>query len=422
MRHHFRCANQQKELQIRKKIRIVYFSVIVVMVFSATMVFCFSRRAFAHELYQVHRDAREEGMGGAYISVVNDAESLWFNPAGIARDTGTYWTIATIRAGASDPSELQDLQNLQSQSSFNSTLQKLYGKPMWADVGEKSPYADADSAFIMPGLAFSYFMDGDSSILIDNPVDPTLDLNYIEDKGFALGTGFSFGNVLQFGVAGKYIMRTGVRQAFGADTIANILNGGSTSTIFNSLNNTGTGISLDAGANLILPGQMHPVLSFVWKNIGNTDFKPDTGSAAAPPSDPAELEAGGALRFDLPGMTILLAFEVDYMNDSTVQLGQKLHAGVELSLPLIALRAGLDQGYFSYGCGFNLGIIRIDAASWGEEMGGAQGQMESQRYLVEVSLRMGFSGAHSGSADDSSDSGNWESYFDTGGDGRFVRR
>jgi hypothetical protein len=34
---------------------------------------------------KIEPDARSMGMGGAYVATANDASSLWWNPAGIAR-------------------------------------------------------------------------------------------------------------------------------------------------------------------------------------------------------------------------------------------------------------------------------------------------------------------------------------------------
>ena len=376
------------------------------------MIIGVASQAHAHDYYNMLINPREMGLGGSFISVVNDENSLWFNPAGIARDNGIHWTIANPYAGASNPTVIQNLQNLQNASKFQSTLNSLYDQPMWAGGG-------ADTAIIMPHFAFGYYYATDASLLIDNPVDPTMNLNYLTDQGLAMGTGWSFGGILDMGLVAKYITRTGVAQSYGADTIANIINGSSQpSAIFNNLTNKGSGISLDWGTNINLPGPGSPTLSFVWNDIGNTSFKPASAGGIAPPTDYSDMEAGGSFHFDLPMVNIMPVFQVDEINDSTVQLTNKIHAGVELGLPFIDLQTGLYQGYFCYGAGFDLGLINIEAASWGEEMGGQPGQMESRRYLVQVTLRLGFdelghltSGAssESSSADDSGDS-----FFDTG--------
>ncbi len=332
----------------------------------------------------MHISPQEMGLGGAFISAVDNEESLWFNPAGIARNTGIHWTIANPEAGISDPTVLQNLSKLQSASSFQSTLNSLYDQPMWAGGG-------ADTAIIMPHLAFGYFYGADASLLVQNPVDPTMDLTYLTDQGIVAGTGWTFADILDMGLVAKYITRTGVSQNFGSDTIGNIINGNSQpSAIFNNLSNKGSGVGLDWGTNLRIPGPASPVLSFVWDNIGNTEYKPSTSGGIAPPIDYQDMRIGGSFLLDTPIVSVMPIFEVDQLNDTSIQLTNKLHAGVDLDLPLIDLQAGLYQGYFTYGAGFNLGPIGIGAASWGEEIGGAPGQMESRRYLVQITLRLGF--------------------------------
>jgi hypothetical protein len=73
-----------------------------------------------------------------------------------------------------------------------------------------------------------------------------------------------------------------------------------------------------------------------------------------------------------------------------VQLGKKIHMGIELGLPLLTLRAGLYQGYYSYGVGLDLGLVQIEAASWGTELGEYPGQLESRRYMAQLTMRIGF--------------------------------
>jgi hypothetical protein len=366
--------------------------------------------ARADELFEMHINAREMGMGGAFISVVDDEESLWFNPAGIAKNNGIHWTILDPKVGISDPTDLKTLSDLKDASQFQSTLNGLYGKPIWAGGGAKS-------AVIIPGFAFGYYYDADASILADNPVDPTLKVNYVTDTGFAVGTGFSVAEILQMGMAVKYIERTGVRATYGPDTIASIVAGSADpSTIFNNLNNKGTGYSLDLGSNITVPSPIKPTFSLVWKDVGNTSFKPTVSGDPAPPTDPSDLRAGASVLIQVPFFHIIPAVEYRDILDNSIQMTDKLHLGVEVGLPLIDLRAGLYQGYLTYGAGFNLGLIDIDVASWGAEVGGAPGQLESRRYLAQVSLRLGFDWFGGGSKSSSSNGSSHNSSGDSSSD------
>jgi hypothetical protein len=363
------------------------------------LLFLFSSSAFADQIFDTHLNARALGMGGAYNAVVDDEESLWFNPAGIAKNTGFYWTILDPKVAVSDPSAYSTLQNLQSSNSFQSALSSLYGDPLFVA-------ANAKTAIIMPYFAAAYYYDLAGSVLVNNPVNPTLSVDYILDQGVALGTGFTVGEIMQFGLATRYINRQGVNEDFGAATVANVITGNSSpSTIFNNLKNSGTGYALDLGTNVTLPGPVRPTFSFVWKNVGNTNFRSAAGTTP-PPTDEQDMQIGASLDVSAPFIHILPALEIRDLNDSTIQITDKIFMGVELGLPLIDLRAGLYQGYFSYGFGFNLGVIDIEAASWGAEVGGYPGQIESRRYMAQAVLRLGFDLFGGGSSSSSSGKSN----------------
>lgn len=345
-----------------------------------------SGTALASEIFEMHKSVRALGMGNAYSSVVDDEDALFFNPAGIAKNGGFFWTIADPGIGLSSiTKEDFDIYNdLQDQGTFEDALDKLYGKTIWAGGGTKT-------SIMMPFFAAALYGVGDISVTVNNRVNPTMNVNYVRDTGIAVGTGFWIGPMLQQGFAIKRIVRVGSRQEFGPAVIADILNGGSSpDVIFDNLERKGVGYALDYGMNLTIPGPVRPTFSFVWKNIGNTKFTPAEEGALAPPTEKQEWVLGASLMVDLPLVHIVPSIDFKHVNDEYIQLGKKLHMGVEIGLPLLDLRVGSHQGYLSYGAGVNLGLLRFDAASWGVEMGGHPGQLESRRYMAQVSLRLGF--------------------------------
>ena len=343
--------------------------------------------AKATEFFEVHTNARALGMGGAFITLVDTEEALFYNPAGIARNGGVFWTIADPKVGVSslDPDDiLGPFEDLEDQATFEAALNELYGEPIWLG-------ASAKTSIMLPFFAAAYFYDLDASIIADNPVSPTLETNYINDTGIAVGTGFTVGGILQMGFALKYITRTGVREKYGTQTIADIIGGDDPSVIFDAFTETsGIGYSLDYGMNINLPGPVQPTISFVWKNIGDTSFRAAAGDPR-PPSEPADMRVGASMLFDLPLVSIAPAIEIRQINQAgDEQIMKKVHMGVEIGLPIIDLRAGLHQGYYTAGVGVDLGLLQLDAATWGVELGGYPGQLESRRYMVQVSMRLGF--------------------------------
>jgi len=339
--------------------------------------------ASSTEIFEMYRSVRALGMGNAYSAVVENDDALFYNPAGIAKNTGFYVTIADPAIGLNGIDAFENYETLSGDSAgFQTMLNGLYQQPIWAGVNAKA-------AIMTPFFAAAYFGGLDASILAFNPVSPQLTANIVYDTGIAVGTGFTAG-LLKFGAVAKRIERTGARRTFGPSTIASIIGGGSTDLIFDQYSNKGIGYSLDLGFNVGLPGPISPNLSMVVRNLGNTSFSTSSPSIEAPPTEPQEVILGASFILDTPIVSIRPAIDIKHLTDTELQLGRKVHMGFELDLPIIDLRAGLHQGYLSYGAGLNLGLFQIDVASWGVELGEYPGQFEDRRYMLQFALQIGF--------------------------------
>ena len=91
---------------------------------------------------------------------------------------------------------------------------------------------------------------------------------------------------------------------------------------------------------------------------------------------------------------LTLVGAADYL-DVTKNLGdgddddmyKRLHFGVEGRLAkILSLRAGLYQGYTSFGATVDFKLLKIDYATYAEEIGAAAGDSEDRRHAVQVSL------------------------------------
>lgn len=364
------------------------------------ILFFFARVAMAEEIYEMSHNVRALGMGNAYASIVDDEDSLFFNPAGIARNSGIFWTVVDAGFGVNDISTAMDsFSNLSGTSAqFATALNGLYGNPIWGGGSGKT-------AVILPFFAAAYYTDFNIGVAVNNPPATNLDVNIVYDSGLAFGTGFSAG-LMSFGAVVRRVERTGARRNYGASTIADIVSGVSTpDVIFNAFENSGLGYGLDLGVNFGIDSVIAPMFSLVVKDLGNTSFRPGKASEEKPPTQDQEIILGASMVVDVPLVSISPAIEIKHLGDTDIQLGKKVHMGVELGLPLLDLRAGFNQGYLSYGAGVNLGFFRIDAASWGVELGEYPGQLEDRRYMVQFTMRFGFDVGIGGTAGSSTAKG-----------------
>jgi hypothetical protein len=347
------------------------------------VVLCFCVPVLGQDISPVHSNARAYGMGGAFAAVVDDDESLFFNPASLARNKGIGWRLADPYAGVAGVDSITQFANLQDEAKFNETLGELYGEPIWVGLGGKT-------AISLPFVAVAYYYDNYASISIDNPVAPEMTTKVIADKGVAFGFGLPMG-FMEMGFVMRSIERIGDQRTFGTGTIANIVAGIETpAVIFDTLETKGKGFGFDAGINFTIPLPVRPTISFVGKNIGNMKFTAIEAGGTAPASELANYTVGAALSIDAGFVSLTPAIQFDHLTDTTVQLGKKAHLGLELDLPLLDLRVGFNQGYYTLGAGIDIGLVRVEGATWGEELGDYPGQLESRRYMVQVILDFGF--------------------------------
>lgn len=333
--------------------------------------------AGSQELFEINNSVRALGMGNAFVSVVDDKDSLFYNPAGLGKVDSVRVTIIGLSAGANGVEGPKAFQDLQDSSKFSTTVQSLYGKKYWAGGGAKA-------AFVMPNYGFAVYNHVDAFARPMNPAAPNIDHNLVSDLGVA--GGFAY-NVAWFtaGVVAKRINRLGGRGEVGVSTLATL----SADEIRSKVENRGSAFSLDLGMNASPPGPLKPTFSFVIRNFGLTQFSADYGSNRVPNESP-EWIAGMAFDLDAGLVRLRPAVDVKWANRTTVSLGKRIHMGLELELPLVTARAGFNSGYYTLGAGVDLGVLRFDAATYGVELGAYPGQQEDRRYMAQFSFEIDF--------------------------------
>lgn len=330
------------------------------------------------ELFETNQSVRALGMGNAYTTVVDDKDSLFYNPAGLSKIEGINWTFIGIRAGANGIEAAQDANEARDETKLFDVIRRYYGKNLWAGLGAKA-------ALTLPGFAFAAYDSAEISAYLSNPAFPSLNLRVLNDYGFATGIGFSLLPGVDVGFVANRITRFGSAFPIGVSTLGSLSN----EELRNQISNQGTGYSGSFGVNFTLPTPVKPTFSFVWKNIGQTTFTKDSGQRA-PPVLLDEMVAGFGVLIDLPGIDIRPSLDVKHINKWDEQAGKKIHFGTEISLPFIDLRGGIHQGYYTAGVGVDLEFLRVDAATYGVELGEYPGQLEDRRYVVEATLELGF--------------------------------
>ena len=83
------------------------------------------------------------------------------------------------------------------------------------------------------------------------------------------------------------------------------------------------------------------------------------------------------------------ALEVtDIGNNPDGSLYRLIHLGAETHWSVLAVRAGINQGYWTAGLGLDLRFFTLDAATYGEEMSLNPGGNEDRRYALKIAFQI----------------------------------
>lgn len=339
-----------------------------------------SLQAGAQEIYQGYRNARSMGMGGVAITMVQGAEALFVNPAAMGKNSAIDIHAMGLNLGGRSLSA-QDLEDIQAlDASDPSTYNNLFGKRIFVD-------ALGSTAFTTPFIGVGYYTDYRLSLELHNPGYPEFTTYFKNDQAYVVGGAYPLGAKSYLGMAFRKLDRWGgdVKE-LGLTVVAD---GGDLQSLMNQFSNKGTGYGIDLSFISQVEAPLNPTFALVWQNIGDTSFRKTAGEDAPTHVD-QDLSAGVSLGFDLPGIDWVIALEARHLLDSEIQIGKKAHLGTELSLGFIDLRAGLNQGYVTYGVGCDFFIFKLDAVSYTEEIGAYPGQTADNRLMVGLSIDLGF--------------------------------
>lgn len=350
---------------------------IQIFVYTLLILFSISGPLSASELPTLFRGIRPLGMGGAFITLSDDENAMFYNPAGL-NDVEGFGGIdlinPLIEVSESSLDLYKDLKDIDPNNTTQVTdlLNRFMGK-----------HQHIRAAFF-PNLFFHNFAIGalgqaTLDAEIRNRADPRVITDAKVDNGLLAAVAYGLlDNTLQIGVTGKFIQRQGISKTFTAVDIA--------SNKFDPLsdldNKNDFAFDLGAKINIDIP-IVKPSFGVVLQNITDLDFE-QLGKL------PQQLNVGLAIN---PGFWIVsstLAAEIDDITkqiDVDNDIYKRIHLGVEVRFPaVLTVRGGFNQGYLTAGAALDVWILKIEYATYAEELGAVAGQRDDRRHVGQVVL------------------------------------
>ncbi len=330
----------------------------------------------AGQFQSLYQNTRVLGMGGAFTAVADDFNALTYNPAGLTQLDGMEMDLITVEAEGSESvmTLIDDLEAAQGGT------EAAAADVIRAHVGDHirlrlNSFPHVVGPRFGVGLLGQATVDGD----FRNPVNPVVDVNAAVDWGITGALAKKMNSNLALGIGGKFISRKGLVRTYTALDVAT-----STFDPLADVGNPETDVAFDLGMLYhfnALP--FSPTIGAAYLNAGNLDFGP-FGEV------PSQLNLGVAVRPKIGPFRVTLS--ADYV-DVTKNLAtdsddrKRTNFGAEVALwKFLAVRAGVHQSYFSAGATLNLWVLKIDVATYGEELAAYGGQREDRRYIARIAI------------------------------------
>jgi len=328
--------------------------------------------------------AKARLMGDAFSSLATGPFAVLYNPALLGRHSGfSFYPINTTLVIPNALAKADDFNNL------SSDPQEIFD--LVSDFPLRVGY-NFSPGFQLGGFALTAIVDNDATIKIQNQVNPVLDLNYRDDRGFIMGYGYKIAQNLNFGASLKYIKRESIDQNFAltSTTILDVLDGGDLNQILNSLGRVKSqGFSMDFGLDYInQTGSTTFMSGLVVKDLYNT-IEPDEGYEDLNPIEQKmSVNLSSAVRLNLAGaFGLTLSTELKNLEDTRRSFLNRLHFGGELSFtPALSLLAGYNDHALSYGGRLNLSLVDFYVGIVEEQQGKRIDQGNSSGIVLYLSL------------------------------------
>lgn len=365
--------------------------------------------AFAlKEYYSISKSVRSLGMGGAFYGLSNDEYALFYNPAGLNFYEGGSQAMMSFNFHMA-PSVLSAVNKIMDRTGNNSDvgvddivndLTEFQGQALYGGVAVFPYYLRKHFAI---GLMLT---DLKTNIaILGRELDTSVDLTAISDSGLFIAYADNlFRKDLYYGFTIKGMLRAGGRKSY---SVLDIAGASDFQVNLQELGGGGIGLDCDFGVIYDIPYKPYGITSrasLVLNNLFASKFDLVNLSEefGLPPALTRSVTLASHTVF--PGIWwfdnfhFLLDFaEFKLGGESDPNLGARtgsffkhMNWGVEAPMNgWFFVRLGFRQGYWTAGLGLSARFVKVDLATYQEELMSNPGKMGSRRYALRLVFGIG---------------------------------
>ena len=373
-----------------------------------------SLMALGGEFAYLYKDPRIMGMGGTNIAVGSYSTSIFSNPAGltnISKEHGFVVDILSIGAQGSAKSLefINDVNNAETENDIVDVLEKYSGEHFSFGVNNYTSISKNSEIFAWSiGLLAATDLNMQA-----HPNSGPSGLLATSSRGYGgvtLGVAkpfeTEFGRV-DVGIGAKFI----VQQSYeGSLLVSDLMNDSNdiVQTLRDKFEKQSYGIGADLGVTYhpFEESMWHPAIGMSVLNIGamsmddNYGFQPMTvnfGVSIAPEVSFMHKLVLAADYVDAFNANVIRDYtyndegEVSYKDYTDSDVMKRVRLGAELGLIdksflTAALNVGLYQGAYTAGLNMELSVLKLNAATYEEQIGTGDVEINDRRYMVQLGV------------------------------------
>gem|GEM_PF-471821 len=363
--------------------------------------YSFDSYALLTEISYWQRSPRALLMGDAYTSQAEDEYTLFYNPAGLARNGGVELSWLNPDISASNYLQKTDLfQNIPSTPS--GIADRFTGVPIYLKAG-------ITPSVKMGPIGFSFLSSFRTDFALRNKIYPMIDLKYGSDKGFVVGYAHTFGKGAKIryekgkivrdngiwssvGASVKYITRQAINREFAlfGPTIYNTVINNNTSdpeTLLKTFGLVeGQALGLDVGFIQAYTSKYSELaFGLAVLDVSTTSFTVPSGTEY--PLEPYRMQINSGIHWKQDFYLIDYSLSVDVRPlNWDIPFSRKLRWGASIGLPFVRVFTGMSEGFTSQGVELNLWPIKIVAGLYSVETGTKDVSEKTDRFILYLNL------------------------------------